>query len=93
MRSSFVGDSGYAIYRKESDGFKLLFKSKEQQKSFNFPYQIGSEGDNPTCAAEDKHIVQLGDLIVLGTDGLFDNMNADQIKIVLDDVCKEKVDP
>lgn len=40
LKAAFVGDSGYAIYRKKEgeDRFEIVFKSKEQQKSFNFPY-------------------------------------------------------
>ncbi|CAD8196302.1 unnamed protein product [Paramecium pentaurelia] len=88
LRSSLVGDSGYAIYRKIDDKYQLNFKSTEQQKSFNFPYQIGSEGDNPNVATDDTHKIQVGDLVVLGTDGLFDNMSAQQIQVVIEDVTK-----
>ncbi|KAM3136721.1 hypothetical protein pb186bvf_011166 [Paramecium bursaria] len=95
--ASFVGDSGYAIYRKKENEYELLFKSEEQQRSFNFPLQIGSEGDSPTVAKQEKHDVLSvqkivycfqGDLIVLGTDGLFDNIQAKQILIIINDHIK-----
>ena len=40
MRGAFVGDSGYAIYRlnSETKEYDLHFKSEEQQRAFNFPY-------------------------------------------------------
>ena len=83
LRTAFVGDSAYAIFRKQDDKYQLIFKSKEQQKSFNFPFQvkkckinqIGSKGDDPSCAITDQHEVELLDLIIMGTDGLFDNIS------------------
>jgi hypothetical protein len=42
MRTTNLGDSGYMIFRAKEDGEKIdveqLFKSKEQQYRFNFPY-------------------------------------------------------
>lgn len=54
-----------------------------------FYIQIGSEGDNPSCAFVDQHDVQHNDVFVIGTDGLFDNLAANQIKIILDEDAKE----
>ena len=42
LRSYYLGDSIYGIFRK-----KEVEMVEEQQKSFNFPYQIGSQGDHP----------------------------------------------
>ena len=40
VNTSYIGDSGYAIYRKDTQDNKLqtIYVSEEQQKSFNFPY-------------------------------------------------------
>ena len=54
-----IGDSGYALFhvvKNEETGAmipEVYFRSKEQQKSFNFPYQIGSRGDPPESAGLD----------------------------------------
>lgn len=82
--SSYIGDSGYAIYRKRDDGeIEIVHKSEEQQKGFNFPYQIGSEGDHPSKAWAFQHEVEHNDLLVIGTDGLFDNVSEKDILRVI----------
>ena len=55
VRSANLGDSGYKWMRRSSNGnFALMYQSKEQQHSFNFPYQLASlgntqaQGDSPT---------------------------------------------
>lgn len=75
--ASNLGDSGFLISR---DG-AVAFISPQQQHEFNFPYQIGSPdsmSDSPTKA--DAHVVDLrpGDILIAGTDGLFDNVFPDE---------------
>jgi hypothetical protein len=60
-------------------GDKVAFRTREQTHAFNTPYQIGTGGDHPTDAEEGRVVLQEGDIIVLGTDGLFDNLFDDQI--------------
>ena len=62
-----------------SANFKIVFKSKSQEHSFNFPYQIGTNGDSPEKADSQTIPLLLNDLVVLGTDGLFDNLYDRQI--------------
>lgn len=50
------------------------FQSKEQQHSFNFPYQLGSNGDNPYFAKTDAFKIFENDIIILASDGLWDNL-------------------
>ena len=75
-----IGDSGYALYHvvpKEDGGFRIeqYFRSKEQQKAFNFPYQIGSRGDDPRRAGLDKtHEFTNGDVVLVFSDGVSDNL-------------------
>jgi len=80
-----LGDSGFALYRRSQDGgFKSIYKSKEQQHQFNYPYQLGTEStDLPSHADKITHRVQVGDIIALGTDGLFDNLYDWQIAAIL----------
>lgn len=77
IKSSLIGDSGYMILRpkpEQTEKLSLIYRSTEQQHSFNFPFQIGSQGDHPSVAFPQSHQVQKGDILVLGTDGLFDNL-------------------
>ena len=63
------------ILRGSSDDcYSIIHESKSHQHSFNFPYQIGTHGDDPSCAVFEKLKVQKGDIVVMGTDGLFDNV-------------------
>ncbi|KAF4378917.1 hypothetical protein F8388_022004 [Cannabis sativa] len=82
MQSVNVGDSGFIIFRNN----ELIYRSKTQQRGFNTPYQLGnSQGcDTPDCAETVKIIEMVpGDVIVLGTDGIFDNMFVSEIEEVL----------
>ena len=42
LKTTNLGDSGYIIFRKSNGKIEKIFRSKEQQYSFNFPYQCGS---------------------------------------------------
>ena len=77
FRVANIGDSGFMIIR---DG-EILIQSKEHQHSFNYPYQlgIGEDGnphgsDRPNDAQIYVVTLEIGDYIVMGTDGLFDNL-------------------
>jgi serine/threonine protein phosphatase PrpC len=69
-----IGDSGYLLLRKEGIDLVAKFRSKEQQHSFNFPFQVGTGGDDPASADEFSHEVQDRDIIIMGSDGLWDNL-------------------
>lgn len=76
--SSLVGDSGFCILRKRENGdYFIVFQSKSQQRRFNFPMQLGwnLNGDNPMVAANSSHEVKHDDIVILGTDGLLDNID------------------
>ncbi|XP_062094002.1 probable protein phosphatase 2C 55 [Humulus lupulus] len=74
-----VGDSGFMLFRNN----KFIYRSPTQQWRFNAPYQLGNSRDTPECAVEVKIAVIPGDIIILGTDGLFDNMFVSDIEEVL----------
>lgn len=88
LKTALIGDSGYLILRPESKDQKkytIVFKSKIQQHSFNAPYQVGRKGkeligDHPRDAVENEHNLRINDIIVLGTDGIFDNLYSEDIK-------------
>lgn len=72
-----LGDSGFIIIR---DG-STVFRSPAQQYGFNFPYQLasGTGGDLPSSGQVFTVPVDSGDVIVTGTDGLFDNLYDNEI--------------
>lgn len=61
---------------------KIAFLSQQQLKSFNLPYQLGFSDlpefkgtfESPNDADTASIALQPGDVIVLATDGLYDNL-------------------
>ncbi|XP_026428397.1 probable protein phosphatase 2C 55 [Papaver somniferum] len=86
LRDAFIntnaqGSSTACILKLTND------KSPTQQHAFNYPYQLGCGmySDRPSSAdiLEFKEVMS-GDVIVTGTDGLFDNLFTSEIeKIIL----------
>lgn len=77
-----LGDSGLLVVRDR----KYVFRAREQQHSFNAPYQLAavsagsrSFSDMAKDAAREHVPVEEGDVIVMGTDGLFDNRFAEHL--------------
>jgi len=71
-----LGDSGWRVIR---DG-EIVLRTREQQWGFNAPNQLGTgSSDRPRDA--DKYSIQLrpNDVVVMATDGLFDNLSNHQI--------------
>lgn len=90
LHSTNLGDSGFVVIRRG----EVVHQSSEQQHYFNTPYQLaipppGQEGnviqDSMEEAESSSFSMEEGDLIVMGTDGLFDNMSMEHI---LDEVEK-----
>jgi len=76
-----IGDSGFMLIRDE----KIFFRFKEQLHSFNYPYQLGTASANvPSDASNITLELKEGDIIVVGSDGLFDNLfDSEILDIVL----------
>lgn len=56
-------------------GYEIVFKTEEQQHRFNCPYQLGLESsDAPESGTVSAHAVKVGDLVIAGSDGLWDNL-------------------
>ena len=79
-----VGDSGFLLARPGEEGgterYKVVFKTTEQQHTFNMPYQLGTysrdtPGDGDFKALE----VRKGDIILMATDGVWDNVFEERI--------------
>lgn len=81
LEASNLGDSGFVIVR---DG-RVHFKTPVQEHFFDCPYQLGAapeyvpETDYPADAMQFREQLQSGDVIVLATDGLWDNVGVDSV--------------
>lgn len=81
--SANLGDSGFRIIRSG----KVILSSTIQQHRFNTPYQLGNQSDDLPEIADIKQItLKPGDYIVLGTDGLFDNLYDSEILQALSEI-------
>jgi protein phosphatase PTC7 len=78
--SANLGDSGFRIIRRS----QVVYESTSQQHRFNMPYQIGPQSDDkPEDADIRQFTLETGDYIILGTDGLFDNLyDKDIIQVI-----------
>lgn len=76
-----LGDSGFIVVR---DGCTII-RSPVQQHDFNFTYQLesGNGSDLPSAAQVFTFLVASGDVIIAGTDGLFDNLYNNEITAVV----------
>lgn len=74
-----LGDSGLMLLRREKGEVSKVFRTVEKQHYFNCPYQCGTNKKLPYNADLFVTPVQEGDLLILGSDGLFDNLFDDQI--------------
>ncbi|KAA0051669.1 putative protein phosphatase 2C 55 isoform X2 [Cucumis melo var. makuwa] len=76
-----LGDSGFMVVR---DGC-TIFRSPVQQHDFNFTFQLesGNNGDLPSSGQVFSVPVAPGDVIIAGTDGLFDNLYNNEITAVV----------
>ena len=77
LRVANIGDSGFLLVR---DGV-VAFHSPPQQKRFNCPRQIGRASAGDSLEMTQSFAVDLvpGDVVVVGTDGLFDNLFDEEI--------------
>jgi len=87
MRAVNLGDSGFLVLRPqhEDDTFRLMMKSEMQTHVFNCPRQLGTHSvDTPASADKYRLELQVGDYIIVGTDGFFDNMHLEDIVEAID---------
>jgi len=81
LETANLGDSGYLIIREE----EVHYRSKEQTYFFNAPYQLslypswletpqGAFLNKPSDAELTTHKLKHGDIVIVGSDGLFDNV-------------------
>uniref|UniRef100_A0A0D9VIN4 Protein phosphatase n=1 Tax=Leersia perrieri TaxID=77586 RepID=A0A0D9VIN4_9ORYZ len=72
LKWAYIGDSGFAVLR---DG-KIVHRSVPQTRYFNAPFYLSCRGGKSITAAKvGETPVRHGDVVVAGTDGLFDNVS------------------
>lgn len=84
LHAANIGDSGLLVIR---DGY-IVCRSMEQQHHFNTPYQLAvappGHGlnvltDGPECAALLQFVMERGDIVILATDGVYDNVSEEML--------------
>ncbi|GHP07149.1 hypothetical protein PPROV_000589200 [Pycnococcus provasolii] len=75
-----VGDSGFVVVRRG----RIVYNCATASHTFNCPYQLGYEAYYPetdlvTDGTTSDVRLQRGDAVVMGTDGLFDNLYASDV--------------
>ncbi|KAH8417062.1 hypothetical protein KR222_002489, partial [Zaprionus bogoriensis] len=92
LHTANLGDSGFLVLRDN----RVVLKSDEQQHEFNTPFQLSVPPnahsasvycDDPELATATQMPLQAGDLVLLATDGLFDNVPENMLVRVLKSVC------
>ncbi|XP_036317917.1 protein phosphatase PTC7 homolog [Rhagoletis pomonella] len=92
-----IGDSGFMVVRKG----EIIHKSEEQQHYFNTPFQLSLPppghghnvlSDSPDSADTLSFSVKEGDVILVATDGVFDNVPERLLLDVLKE-CEGVTDP
>jgi len=87
LQVATLGDAGLIMVRKGA----TVLRTKEQQHSFNFPFQLGTGSQStPQDAAKQTIQVQEGDVLVTATDGLFDNLFDAQILEIVESALHKK---
>lgn len=98
-----LGDSGFMLLRRHEEDFEVVARSKEQQHEWNFPYQLmrlppalaaqlppGSSVDSAAdCVRYDVPVCH-GDLLLLFTDGLTDNLYEREITRLVEESTEEE---
>lgn len=93
-----VGDSGFHIFRPAEDdvrSLQLVAKSRPQQHAHNHPFQLSSWAakmkvrDLPSDGERYQHELLPGDIILLTTDGVLDNLFDEQIRAIVKEVLAE----
>ncbi len=89
LRVANIGDSGLLVIRprigQNLQKTMTPFRTEEQEHSFGHPFQLGN--NQGTNAWHDAHVykskIKLDDVLVMGSDGLFDNLSDTDIQNII----------
>lgn len=97
-----LGDCGALLLRKKvaTGEYEVMHQTKAQYHAENLPYQVGANFtstclqevvgfDSPKLAQLNFIPIQQKDLIILGSDGIFDNLFPEEISQCVSNVCKQ----
>ncbi|KAK4393645.1 putative protein phosphatase 2C 55 [Sesamum angolense] len=87
---SILETAGLSLSEMEGQFLNRLFKH-----GFNFTYQLerGNRGDLPSSGQVFKISVVPGDVVVAGSDGLFDNLYSKEVAAIVVDALEEGLSP
>ncbi|KAF0688259.1 Aste57867_20129 [Aphanomyces stellatus] len=93
IHTANLGDSGFMLCREAADGsWELVSSSPSQCHYFNCPFQLGlGSRDTPDHADTSSLSVMHNDLVLVATDGLFDNLSPAEILSLLGHISTESV--
>lgn len=90
LQAANLGDSGFLVVRNG----RLVFKSPAQQHNFNVPFQLENGGGDPPDAAQVFTVeVAVGDVVVAGTDGVFDNLYDSELVTIVVQATRSGLSP
>lgn len=94
IHSANVGDSGFMIVRGAPGEREVCHRSPHQEHEFGRPFQLGhhDNSDSPSDAMLTTFPLEAGDIIVVGSDGLWDNLSESEILEVVNGVFKERME-
>ena len=79
-----LGDSGWRLFRPAGRALRIEHASEAQQHYFNCPLQLGGGSmDKPSDGDVFKATVYPGDLVLMATDGVLDNLFDEEIAELL----------
>ncbi|CAG8488577.1 16727_t:CDS:2 [Cetraspora pellucida] len=98
LNAATLGDSAYLLIRNG----QLLYESPSQQHFFNCPYQLTVVPedfpnqklyfkDRPSDAYQASHQLQDGDVILLATDGFFDNVFTEEAVSIVNNELRDVI--
>jgi serine/threonine protein phosphatase PrpC len=71
-----LGDSNLLLVRNN----KIIYATEDQMHGLNFPYQFGAHSTDVPADGQVANIeVRRGDLVIMGSDGIFDNIFEEHI--------------
>ncbi|EKX45368.1 hypothetical protein GUITHDRAFT_152698, partial [Guillardia theta CCMP2712] len=81
LKGANVGDSGIKVVRKGQDGqMKVVYQTVPQMHYFNCPFQLGGNSpDTVDLATRIRVPLASGDIVIIASDGLYDNVYDSQI--------------
>lgn len=102
LHAANLGDSGFMVLgkvagseSKSAADLEVKFRTSQLEHEFGRPYQIGHH--EYASSAEDADLVSFylspGDIVVMGSDGLLDNLNDSEIKAVLSEQLAQGAGP